>query len=52
MKQLKQAIKSKGNTLSYLVIASQLVALLALGDKVKPEAKHLLQSYKRELRQS
>ena len=25
--------------MSYLIIAGQLVALLALGDKVKPEAK-------------
>ncbi len=36
---IKTNYQEQGNTLSYLIIAGQLVALLALGDKVKPEAK-------------
>ncbi|MGH2123360.1 copper-translocating P-type ATPase, partial [Enterococcus faecalis] len=36
---IKTNYQEQGNTLSYLMIAGQLVALLALGDKVKPEAK-------------
>lgn len=40
---IKKQYQEQGNTLSYLIIDDQLIALLALGDKVKPEAKTLIQ---------
>ena len=50
---IKTNYQEQGNTLSYLIIAGQLVALLALEIKSNQKLKHLLQSYKRkELRQS
>ncbi|WP_420022123.1 copper-translocating P-type ATPase [Candidatus Enterococcus huntleyi] len=38
--------KAQGNTISYLVIDQELVALLALGDEIKPEAKRFIHSLK------
>lgn len=36
--------QEQGNTISYLLIEDQLVGLIALGDKVKPEAKAFIAS--------
>ncbi|EOT79648.1 copper-transporting ATPase CopB [Enterococcus phoeniculicola ATCC BAA-412] len=38
--------KEQGNTISYLVIDQVLIALIALGDEIKPEAKQFIQSLK------
>lgn len=40
--QLKQKYQEQGNTLSYLIMGDQLVALIALGDVVKPAAKEFI----------
>ncbi|WP_438721234.1 heavy metal translocating P-type ATPase [Enterococcus sp. AZ103] len=37
-----QAYQEQGNTISYLLIDNQLVGLIALGDKIKPEAKEFI----------
>ncbi|MBO0472911.1 cadmium-translocating P-type ATPase [Enterococcus ureasiticus] len=43
---LKQSYQEQGNTLSYLIIDEQLVAMIALGDVVKPEAKEFIADLK------
>ncbi|MGX7175455.1 heavy metal translocating P-type ATPase [Enterococcus saigonensis] len=37
---------TQGNTISYLFVDEKLIALIALGDKVKPEAKSFIQALK------
>lgn len=37
---------TQGNTISYLFVDDKLIALIALGDKVKPEAKTFIQALK------
>ena len=37
---------AQGNTISYLFVDDKLIALIALGDKVKPEAKQFIQAVK------
>ncbi|MBL1230134.1 copper-translocating P-type ATPase [Enterococcus sp. BWB1-3] len=46
--QKKQKYLEQGNTLSYLLIDNQLVALIALGDIVKPEAKVFISRLKEQ----
>ncbi|MCB5955598.1 heavy metal translocating P-type ATPase [Enterococcus sp. CWB-B31] len=46
--QKKQKYLEQGNTLSYLLIDNQLVALIALGDIVKPEAKEFISRLKEQ----
>ncbi|MTD38666.1 copper-translocating P-type ATPase [Erwinia sp. CPCC 100877] len=46
--QLKSKYEEQGNTLSYLIVADQLVALLALGDNIKPDAKQFIADLKQE----
>lgn len=41
-RSLKQRYQEQGNTLSYLIIDDQLIAMIALGDVVKPEAKQFI----------
>ncbi|OJG75825.1 copper-exporting P-type ATPase B [Enterococcus quebecensis] len=41
-RSLKQSYQEQGNTISYLIIDGELVAMIALGDKVKPEAKQFI----------
>ncbi len=43
---LKQSYQEQGNTLSYLIVEEQLVALIALGDVVKSEAKQFITELK------
>ncbi|WP_438763638.1 heavy metal translocating P-type ATPase [Enterococcus sp. AZ194] len=38
--------KEQGNTISYLIIDQKLIALLALGDEIKPEAKQFIHTLK------
>ncbi|MFK4567757.1 Cu2+-exporting ATPase [Enterococcus sp. UD-01] len=45
---LKTKYEEQGNTLSYLIVADQLTALLALGDSIKPDAKRFIASLKQE----
>ncbi|KAF1305716.1 heavy metal translocating P-type ATPase [Enterococcus sp. CU12B] len=40
--QLIQSYQEQGNTISYLLIDDQLIALIALGDQVKPEATQFI----------
>ncbi|MGX7262916.1 heavy metal translocating P-type ATPase [Enterococcus crotali] len=39
---LKERYQEQGNTLSYLIIDDQLMAMIALGDIIKPEAKQFI----------
>ncbi|MDM8212453.1 heavy metal translocating P-type ATPase [Enterococcus hirae] len=41
-----KTFEEKGNTLSFLIIDSKLIALLALGDEIKPEAKSFIHELK------
>lgn len=42
--------QEQGNTLSYLVVEDELIAIIALGDKIKPEAKDFIkQLYDRDI---
>lgn len=43
---LTQQYQEQGNTISYLMIEDELVALIALGDKIKPEAKNFIAQLK------
>lgn len=43
---LKERYQEQGNTLSYLIIADQLMAIIALGDIIKPEAKQFIADLK------
>lgn len=43
---LTQQYPEQGNTISYLMIEDELVALIALGDKIKPEAKNFITQLK------
>lgn len=43
---LTQQYQEQGNTISYLMIEDELVALIALGDKIKPEAKNFITQLK------
>lgn len=43
---LKQRYQEQGNTLSYLIISDKLVAMIALGDIIKPEAKQFIADLK------
>ena len=43
---LTQQYQEQGNTISYLMIENELVALIALGDKIKPEAKNFITQLK------
>lgn len=43
---LKRQYQEQGNTLSYLIIDKKLVAMIALGDIVKPEAKQFITDLK------
>lgn len=45
-RSLKQTYQEQGNTLSYLVIDDHLVAMIALGDVVKSEAKQFITDLK------
>lgn len=45
-RSLKQSYQEQGNTLSYLIIEDQLVAMIALGDVVKPDAKQFISDIK------
>ncbi|WP_086312789.1 copper-translocating P-type ATPase [Enterococcus sp. 7F3_DIV0205] len=45
---LKQKYQEQGNTLSYLLINDQIVAMIALGDVVKPEAKQFITDLKKQ----
>lgn len=45
-RSLKQRYQKQGNTLSYLIIDDQLIAMIALGDVVKPEAKQFISDLK------
>nr|WP_309543704.1 copper/silver-translocating P-type ATPase CopB [Enterococcus hirae] len=38
--------ESQGNTVSFLVVSDKLVAVIALGDVIKPEAKEFIQAIK------
>lgn len=38
--------EEQGNTISYLIIGEQIVAIIALGDVIKPEAKQFIQALK------
>ncbi|WP_394701662.1 heavy metal translocating P-type ATPase [uncultured Enterococcus sp.] len=44
----KEKYLQQGNTLSYLIIEDELVALLALGDKIKPQAKAFITELKKQ----
>ncbi|MBP1044710.1 copper-translocating P-type ATPase [Enterococcus sp. BWM-S5] len=44
----KEKYLQQGNTLSYVVIDDQLVALIALGDKIKPQAKLFISEVKKQ----
>lgn len=44
----KEKYLHQGNTLSYLIIDNQLVALIALGDKIKPQAKEFIAELKKQ----
>lgn len=44
----KKSYLQEGNTLSYLLIDDQLVALIALGDKIKPQAKAFIDELKKQ----
>nr|WP_283160584.1 heavy metal translocating P-type ATPase [Enterococcus sp. 9E7_DIV0242] len=44
----KESYLQQGNTLSYLIIDNQLVALIALGDKIKPQAKAFITELKKQ----
>ncbi|MBO0439678.1 heavy metal translocating P-type ATPase [Enterococcus sp. DIV0869a] len=39
---IKERYQEQGNTLSYLIVNNELVAMIALGDIVKPEAKQFI----------
>lgn len=41
-----QSYQEQGNTISYLLVENKLVALIALGDKIKPEAKTFIAELK------
>ncbi|WP_431606193.1 heavy metal translocating P-type ATPase [Enterococcus rotai] len=43
---MKRQYQEQGNTLSYLIIDKKLVAMIALGDIVKPEAKRFITDLK------
>lgn len=43
---MKRQYQEQGNTLSYLIIDKKLVAMIALGDIVKPEAKQFITNLK------
>lgn len=43
---ITQQYQEQGNTISYLMIENELVALIALGDKIKPEAKNFITQLK------
>ena len=43
---MKRQYQEQGNTLSYLIIDKKLVAMIALGDIVKPEAKQFITDLK------
>lgn len=43
---MKRQYQEQGNTLSYLIIDKKLVAMIALGDIVKPEAKQFISDLK------
>lgn len=43
---LTQQYQEQGNTISYLMIEDELVAIIALGDKIKPEAKNFIAQLK------
>ena len=43
---LTQQYQEQGNTISYLMIENELVALIALGDKIKSEAKNFITQLK------
>lgn len=45
-RSIKQSYQEQGNTLSYLIIEGELVAMIALGDVVKPEAKQFITDLK------
>lgn len=47
-KQRMNSYRAQGNTLSFLIIDRQLVAFIALGDKVKGEAKAFVQALKQQ----
>lgn len=38
----KEKYLQQGNTLSYLIVEGQLIALIALGDQIKPQAKQFI----------
>ncbi|MGX7173721.1 heavy metal translocating P-type ATPase [Enterococcus ratti] len=40
--------KEQGNTISFLVIEEKLIAMVALGDVIKPEARSLIQAVKEQ----
>ncbi len=44
----KQKYQKQGNTISYLIIEKQLVALIALGDEIKKESKRFIQELEKQ----
>ncbi len=44
--ELLHSYQEQGNTISFLLLADQLVAMITLGDVVKPEAKQFIQTLK------
>lgn len=46
--QVKQKFEAQSNTVSYLLIDHALIAVLALGDQIKPEAASFIQQLKQE----
>ncbi|WP_368252285.1 copper-translocating P-type ATPase [Enterococcus sp. 2201sp1_2201st1_B8_2201SCRN_220225] len=44
--EVNYTYEEQGNTISYLLVEDQLMALIALGDQVKPEAKSFIQALK------
>nr|WP_242700584.1 heavy metal translocating P-type ATPase [Enterococcus sp. DIV0212c] len=45
---IKERYEEQGNTLSYLIVNNELVAMIALGDIVKPEAKQFIIDLKKQ----
>lgn len=41
--------EAQGNTVSFLVVLDKLVAVIALGDVIKPEAKEFIQTIKEKI---
>lgn len=41
--------EAQGNTVSFLVVSDKLVAVIALGDVIKPEAKEFIQAIKEKI---